>query len=279
LSLFKQDSLYALARKYSDAPKHYYVSASAPKPDAKFFSATEVPHRPHEALERLEGCRYRILLKRMELFDPDFADLLHQLFGQVVQQLGGLGGARVMRLESAIFVSSASNITPFHYDPEVNFFSQIEGPKTYHVYAPAAVSETELESFYARGVIDIAQLDLDSRDRSFEHTFTLAPGKGLHQPQNAPHWVETSTSRSVSYVFVFETTATRAMGRVRAFNHYMRTVGLRPAAPGRLAGADAVKSAAMNVVLPAKAAAMNMMLPARRQLGRAYRAVVAGAAR
>ena len=198
----------------------------------------------------------------MELFDPDHADLLQQLFREVVDVLGGLGGARVRRLESAILVSAASTITPFHYDPEVNFFSQIEGPKTYHVYAPAAVSEAELESFYARDVLDIAQLDLDCRDRRLEHTFRLGPGKGLHQPQNSPHWVETWGSRSVSYVFVFETTATRATGRVRAFNHYMRCVGLRPVVPGRRPGTDAVKSAAMKVVLPA-----------RRRVARVFRAV------
>lgn len=260
LPLFKQESLYALATKYSDAVAHYYVSAGAPTPGTKFYSGSSVSYRPHEALERLEGSGLRILLKRMELFDTDHADLLHQLFAQVVEMLGGLGGARVTRLESAIFVSAASTITPFHYDPEVNFFSQIEGPKTYHVYAPAAVSEAELESFYARGALDIAQVDLDSRDRRFEHTFTLGPGKGLHQPQNAPHWVETAMSRSVSYVFVFETTATRATGRVRAFNHYMRTVGLRPALPGLRPGTDAVKSAAMHV-----------MLPARRRMARVFR--------
>lgn len=252
LPLFKQESLYTLACKYSNAPEHYYVSAGVPTPETKFYSGSSVPYRPHEALERLEGSGYRILLKRMELFDPDHADLLHQLFKEVVDMLGGLGGARVRRLESAIFVSAASTITPFHYDPEVNFFSQIEGPKTYHVYAPAAVSEVELESFYARGVLDIAQLDLDSRDRRLEHTFTLAPGQGLHQPRNSPHWVQTSTSRSVSYVFVFETTATRATGRVRAFNHYMRWAGLRPVLPGRHPGTDAVKSAAMKMVLPAR---------------------------
>lgn len=262
LSLFKEESLYALATKYRDSPQHYFVAAGAPTPGTQFYLGPAIRHRPHEALQRLDGSGYRVLLKRMELFDPDYADLLHQLFAQVVELLGGLDAARVVRLESAIFVSAASTITPFHYDPEVNFFAQIEGPKTYHVYAPPAVSEAELESFYARGVVDIAQLDLASRDRTFEHTFTLGPGTGLHQPQNSPHWVETSTSRSVSYAFVFETTATRAKGRVRAFNHYLRAAGLRPTLPGQYPATDAAKSAAMN-----------LMLPARKRMARALRAL------
>ena len=151
LSLFKEESLYALATKYRDAPQHYFVAAGAPTPGTQFYLGPAIRHRPHEALQRLDGSGYRVLLKRMELFDPDYADLLHQLFAQVVELLGGLDAARVVRLESAIFVSAASTITPFHYDPEVNFFAQIEGPKTYHVYAPPAVSEAELESFMRVG--------------------------------------------------------------------------------------------------------------------------------
>lgn len=252
LPLFQPQALHRLAERYVDAPQHYYVSGSSPEPGAVFYSGAAVNLRPHEALEQLDSARYRILLKRMELFDPEFRELLQRVFNQVIEASGGLGGARLVRLESALFITAAATITPFHYDPELNFFSQIEGEKTYHLYAPAAVSEEELESFYVRGVVDIAQVDLASRERSHEHTFALVPGKGLHQPQNSPHWVETSGSRSVSYVFVYETTATRAKSRVRAFNYYLRSMGLRPSLPGRHPGVDAAKAAAMKVVLPVR---------------------------
>jgi hypothetical protein len=250
LPLFQPNALYALAEKYCDAPAHCYVSGGASSPGMKFYSGAAVAYKPHEALEQLESGNYRVLLKRLEQFDPRFRELLDTLFQQVMDAVGGIGNDRVVRMESAVFISSAATITPFHYDPEINFFSQIEGEKIYHVYAPAAVTEQELESFYARGEVDIAQVGLNNRERSYEHTFALAPGKGLHQPQNAPHWVETTASRSISYSFVYETVASRAKGRVRAFNHLMRSVGLQPAGPGRSAGVDAAKAAAMRAVLP-----------------------------
>ncbi len=261
LPLFRQEALYKLAEKYAAFPEDYFVSGSAPTPGTRFYSLAPVTYKPHEAMERLDQSPVRILLKRMEKHDADFRDLLNSLLGQVIDTLGGIGNDRVTRLESAIFISSAASITPFHYDPETNFFSQIEGEKVYHLYAPSAVSEPELESFYSRGVLDIAQLQLEQRDASKEYVFRLSPGKGMHQPRNSPHWVETVDSRSISYVFVYETESARRTGRVRAFNHYLRAVGMRPAGPSQRPLADAAKAATMRVVLPL-----------RRRLGRLARA-------
>ena len=103
-----------------------------------------------------------------------------------------------------------------------------------------------------RGVVNIGQVELQGRDPDKEHIFTLGPGKGLHQPQNAPHWVETGTQRSVSYAFVFETNATRARSRVRAFNHYQRKLKLNPALPGLRPGVDSLKAGVMRLGTPAR---------------------------
>jgi hypothetical protein len=180
------------------------------------------------------------LLKRPEKHDPRFRELLDLLFRQVVDLRGGLGRERVVRLESAVLVSSAATITPFHFDPEINFFAQIAGEKIYHVYSPSALHEAELERFYIRGAVNIGQVALKGRDPKCEHIFTLAPGMGLHQPQNAPHWVETRDSRSVSYAFVFETNASRALGR------------LRPATPGARPALDRLKAVTMRALIPAR---------------------------
>ena len=134
-------------------------------------------------------------MKRPEKHDPRFRDLLDALFRQIVDLRGGLGRERVVRLESSVLVSSAATTTPFHFDPEINFFAQVHGDKMYHVYSPSVVTEAELERFYIRGVVNIGQVKLQGRDRSREHVFALGPGKGFHQPQNAPHWVETCESQ------------------------------------------------------------------------------------
>src|SRR5262249_49594394 len=140
------------------------------------------------------------------------------LFAQVIALRGGLGRERVVRLESAIFATSARSITPCHFDPEIAFFTQIEGRKNYHVYSPASMREAELEGFYRHGIVSIAQVDLPTRNPRFERFYPLEPGDGHHQPQNSPHWVETGAERSISYSFVFETDVSRARNRTRACN-------------------------------------------------------------
>lgn len=250
LDLFSPEALRRLTAKYERCPEDYFVSSSASTPGTRFFSVPFSKLAPLAALDALATGQHRILLKRLEDHDPQFRELLQQTFRQVIDQCGGLRGARVERLESALFISSGATITPFHFDPEINFFAQIEGQKRYHVYSPKVVSDIELERFYVRGKLEIGQIDLDGRDAAHEHVFQLGPGKGLHQPQNAPHWVETGATRSISYSIVFETDAMRAAGRARGCNHYLRKLGISPAGPGRSSVRDAMKSQAMLAVTP-----------------------------
>jgi len=252
LDLFAFDKLVALAEKYALFDQEYFVAGSAPTPGTEFYAVPTLYQSPHDALQHLDTAAYRVLLKRPENFDPGFADLLRHLFAQVAAASPALAGEPIVRLESAIFISSAVATTPFHFDPEVNFFCQIEGDKTYHVYPPAVVSEDELERFYKRGIVNIGQVDLSKRPASEEHVFQLRAGFGLHQPQNAPHWVETGKSRSISYSFVFETAASRARGRARSCNHYLRKFGFNPAPPGVNSTMDAIKSGTMQIVIPAR---------------------------
>lgn len=248
LDLFKRDSLRNLAAKFSGSPRDYFVAGSASTPGTKFYSVPNGGCEPAEALDKLDKVNCRVLLKRPENHDPRFRDLLETLFGQVTDALGGLGREGIERLESAVLISSGSTTTPVHFDPEVSFFSQIEGDKFYHIYPPACTRENEMERFYIRGRVDIASVELDALDPQREHVFHLLPGMGFHQPQNSPHWVQTGDSRSVSYTFVFETDASRARGRTRAFNYCLRKVGIAPVGSHPLA--DAAKARAMRAAVP-----------------------------
>jgi hypothetical protein len=250
LDLFKVDSLRGLAEKFIASPRDYFIAASARSPEAMFYSVPNGGLNPRQAIDLLEKGRYRVLLKRPERYDQRFRDLLDTLFGQVVAFRGGLAGERVERLESAILISSGSTTTPVHFDPEVGFFSQIEGDKCYHVYPPDCTSEAELERFYVRGRVDVGNVDLTRLDRVREHVFHLEPGKGFHQPQNAAHWVRTGRSLSVSYTFVFETDKSRSVNRTRAFNYCLRNLGLDPSRPGSRPALDRAKAAAMRAARP-----------------------------
>jgi len=263
LDLFRMEHLLRLADRYSAHPQDYFVASGAPEPGATFYSVPHGSCHPCKAIERLEQEHYRVLMKRPENHDPGFRELLDVLYRQVCDLRGVSAEGGILRLESAVFVSSASTITPFHFDPEIAFFFQIEGEKIYHVYAPQTLTEAELERFYVSGIVNIGQVMLSGRDPMHEYVFRLGPGKGLHQPQNSPHWVETCRHRSISYSFVLETRSGRSLGRTRAFNHYMRKLGVPTSQPGRHPALDAAKAATMNLAIPIRDAARRALAGAR----------------
>lgn len=252
LEIFGLDALRALAEKYTGHDSDYMVASSASAPDQKFRSVKASNLSPSQAMERLNTESVRILLKRPQNYDPGFQQLLDGLVEQVVSLSDELKADRIVRLESSIFLTSAKTLTPFHFDPSAVFFFQIAGDKTYHVYPPAALTEPELEQFYFRGLVDIAQVELNRRDPKLEHVFNLSAGKGFHQPQNAPHWVETNGDISISYSFFFETQAARKINMTRGFNYYMRKVGAEPTPPGAHPRLDAFKADAMGVWIPCR---------------------------
>jgi hypothetical protein len=252
VDLFDFEQLRRLSRLYLEQPRDSYVAAGAPSPDVAFYSLPTVSLSVHEAMDRIDTGSYRLLMKRPEQRDPRYRELLDAVFKEVIAARGGLAGETVVRLDSTILVSSSTVTTPFHFDPEIGFFAQIEGDKTYHLFAPDVLTEPELERFYMRNQIDIGQVALAARQGAREYVFQLGPGKGLHQPQDAPHWVETKGTRSISYSFVFETDRSRARGRTRTCNHYLRKIGLQPRRPGAIPTLDAMKAHAMAALLPVR---------------------------
>jgi hypothetical protein len=245
LDIFQFDSILELLDRYNGAKNDYYVAGSAVAAGSAFFDAPHIKLTPREAVQQLDARPTRILLKRLENHDDGFRKLTEVLIKQLREIPGGLGSLPILRMQSSLFITSAASTTPLHFDPEVGFFTQIEGGKTYHVYTPDDVSEEELESFYVRGKVSIGQLDLTQRDPGKETVFNLNAGDGFHQPQNAPHWVETCGTRSISYSLVYETSVDRALGRTRAFNYYERKLGLTPSPPGERSHLDGIKAEAV----------------------------------
>jgi Cupin superfamily protein len=218
LEIFDLESLLALAEKYTNAAD-CMVASGASAPDQRFRSVNSPNLSPSQAIGRLKTESVRVLLKRPQNYDPRFKDLLDGLLEQVISMSGEMQRDRIVRLESSIFLTSAKTLPPFHFDPWAVFFFQIAGEKNYHLYPPAALTEPELEQFYFRGMVDIAQVDLNRRGPRQEHVFKLSAGKGLHQPQNVPHWVETCGDVSISYSFLFETLTARRVNGTRGFNY------------------------------------------------------------
>src|SRR3978361_1066147 len=129
LDLFSMSSLLSLSKRYQGKFDDYFVAGSAPSPGTKFYSVPHNSQEPYQVLEALDQTPCRLLLKRPETYDPRFRALIDQLFGQIVALQPGLARERIIRLESAVFITSAATTTPFHFDPEIAFFSQIAGEK------------------------------------------------------------------------------------------------------------------------------------------------------
>jgi hypothetical protein len=263
LDLLSLDAICKQSEKH--APADYFVAGSAASPGTPFY---DVPHgevTPLQALQNLESRPTRVLLKRPERYSPAYRDLLESLYEQVVALRGVITPReRLRRLDASILVSSAATTTPFHFDPEISFFFQIEGAKSYHMYAPGTLGEDELEAFYIKDILNIGQVPFEGRPAAKRYTFELGPGKGMHQPRNSPHWVQTQNELSISYVFSIETDATRAEGRTRGFNYFERKLGLTPAQPGQRPQLDAMKAGVMRAAFGAREAARSAREAVRR---------------
>jgi hypothetical protein len=120
----------------------------------------------------------------------------------------------VVRLESSILHQRATGDYAVPFRPEINFFSQIEGERIYHLYEPTVLGEDEVEPLYVRATTDIGQVTWRVGTPSPSMCFDCDRGQGS-MPQNLPHWVETVGSRSISYMFVCES---RMSARVRSLS-------------------------------------------------------------
>ena len=148
----------------------------------------------------------------------------------------------MVKLRNAIiFINSPNRISTYHIDRECNCLLQIRGTKTLSIFDRndrEVLPEEEIERFWA---VDnnsaVYKPHLQNRARVFE----LPPGRGVHIPVNAPHWVRNGPEVSVSLSINFHYHDAMLADVYRA-NYWLRKLGVRPAAPRESALRDAVKS-------------------------------------
>jgi hypothetical protein len=247
-SLFDLERLARFTERLQ--PSDYFISVPATNFDSPFYGDSAPGSLcPGDVIRSLEESHYKLLVKRPEKYDAEFKKLLESGLNQVLRAKGE-SVDDVIRCESGIFITGFKSITPYHFDPEDAMFMQVIGKKTYHVYHPSVLAEQSLESHYSRLRVDIGDVTWHDSATDQELLLELTPGRGLHQPANAPHWVETSDSLSVSYAFGYETKQMRATARTYAYNHLLRKVGFAPAAVGGNPTMDRSKSLAMLAIRP-----------------------------
>lgn len=178
-----------------------------------------------EMILNIEAQNRIIVLRNVES-DPEYGEFVNETLDLLQEQIESVTGP-ISGRESFIFISPPRSYTPFHYDPEQNFFLQVLGRKEFAVYDVTdrdVMSEVALENFLTRS----ARTPCDSEFFDRYQLFDLQPGLGVYVPTTAPHWVRTLDEVSISISINFRTPSSIRRHRVCRFNRMIRKIGLRP---------------------------------------------------
>lgn len=199
---------------------------------------------PTEVVRRIKEADAWMVLKRVERLPP-YAALLGEVLDGVARDMGyrNAPAAGFTHLEGFVFVSSPNATTPFHSDPEDNFFVQIHGDKFFHVIdnrdgGVAPHSAFEITPSKHRNLP--YRPEFEARATVFE----LKAGDGCFVPYLWPHWVRTGDSYSISMAMTWKSSAVRRSNKVLFVNALLRKWGFPQSAPGVNPLADRMKAAA-----------------------------------
>ena len=126
-------------------------------------------------------------------------------------------------------------------DPEYNFLLQVRGEKRINIWDRAdrsVLPEIALEKYFSDVQTQIVYREEFQQKAS---VFDLTPGKGLHFPVVAPHWVQNGDDVSISFSITFRTPASERRRMVYCANADLRRRGLNPRPPGASAFRDIAK--------------------------------------
>jgi hypothetical protein len=202
---------------------------------------------PAEVVRRIREASAWMVLKRVDEV-PDYKALLQNVLDGLARDLGhkNAAAAGFTNIEGFIFVSSPNATTPFHSDPEDNFFVQIHGDKYFHIIDNQDRSVVPDQAYE---ISPAAHRNLPYRpefeDRA--HVFEMNAGDGCFVPYLWPHWVRTGDSYSVSMAITWKSAAVRRTNKVLFMNAFLRKMGLPQQPPGEKPAFDGIKAAAYTI--------------------------------
>jgi hypothetical protein len=189
--------------------------------------------RVSDAILNLKNSNFWIKLTRINAVIPEFDHLLTQ----IIYELEALTNIPLIEeitwSAATVFMTSPNLVTPYHIDPEANFLLQIRGEKDVYLFDQAdrsILSEEEIEQFYI-GNGQPAKYRKEKQDEA--HKYHLVPGKGIHHPIHAPHWVKNANDFSISLSIGFCVRSFDLKARIYQVNHYLRKLGLIPTPPDK----------------------------------------------
>lgn len=163
---------------------------------------------------------------------PDYARLLGELLDELRPAIEARTG-RMMKLQAFAFVTSAGGVTPYHFDPEHNILLQLGGDKVMTQFPagdPRFAPDQVHETYHTGGGRELRWHD-DLLPGGTE--FALSPGEAVYVPVMAPHFVRNGSAPSVSLSITWRSEWSFAEADARAFNGWLRGLGLTPRRTGR----------------------------------------------
>lgn len=199
---------------------------------------------PVEVVRRIREANAWMVLKRVERM-PAYGAVLREVLDGVARDMGhhDAAAAGFTDLEGFVFVSSPNATTPFHSDPEDNFFVQIHGDKFFHVIDNrdrSVVPDLAFEMTPSMHRNLAYRTEFESRAT----VFAMKAGDGCYVPYLWPHWVRTGESYSISMAMTWKSPAVRRSNKVLFVNAMLRKWGLPQKPPGQQPALDAIKAAA-----------------------------------
>ncbi|MFZ1916804.1 MAG: cupin-like domain-containing protein [Terriglobales bacterium] len=216
-----------------------------------------------EVMERVDRAGAWVILKHTEQ-DPEYKTLMETIMSDIQSLSGRDLGKTTKNLEAQIMLTSPGRVTPYHLDNECNVLLQIKGEKDIFIFDQTdreVLTETELERFW---IGDWNAGEYKNRAQDKAHAFRLAPGRAVHIPVNAPHWVKNDANVSISLSINFEWKDESVPNVYRA-NFFLRKLGIQPRPPGQSGFSDKVKGVAITAgFVPVRAMARGTVRLVRR---------------
>jgi hypothetical protein len=203
---------------------------------------------PTEVVRRIREANAWMVLKRVERF-PEYKVLLQEVLDGVARDMGHRDAedAGFTNLEGFVFVSSPNATTPFHSDPEDNFFVQIHGDKFFHVIDNTDGSVVPAQAFE---ITPSMHRNLPYREEfeSRATVFSMKAGDGCFVPYLWPHWVRTGDSYSISMAMTWKSAEVRRANKVLFMNGLLRKLGFPQKPLGASPALDGLKAAAYTIL-------------------------------
>jgi hypothetical protein len=164
--------------------------------DAKAF----VPTAPDAAMLKsifagaVPGTSW-LMLRGLE-DSPDYRALIDEILAPIAKLSKDKTGA-LHQPRAFLFLSTASALTPFHFDPEHNILFHLEGAKSFHLYPSEPPFLQDEDQFRLHGTGDNL-LSLPEHGEAAGTAYSLKPGQALYVPYKRPHWVKVGDAPSLS---------------------------------------------------------------------------------